>query len=280
MPNWCSKSNSNHDHSDNLIDSIRYFGIGVLGGTLGTLVGLGGGFVVIPSLVSFAKLTQHQAHGTSLAAVAATSLFGAATFGGKGEVDIYAAIPLSIASIATVSLGAKFSSRMNSTLLKRRMGFFMMGVAPLVPLKPLILDSYTSKEDSSLESSFDFWKTMALLGVGSVTGFSSGLFGVGGGSIMTPGLAVFTDLSQYSVIGTSLAAMVIPSCVGAFQHYRLGNLIVRAAIPVSLGTSMGAYFGGLLALQLPEQELRIIFAVLMLTLGFRQVRATQKLLKK
>lgn len=43
--------------------------IGSLAGVCGSLVGLGGGFVMIPMMTSFLRLSQHQAHGTSLFAV-------------------------------------------------------------------------------------------------------------------------------------------------------------------------------------------------------------------
>ena len=113
---------------------------------------------------------------------------------------------------------------------------------------------------------------MARLGaIGAGTGFASGLFGVGGGSIMTPALALCTDMTQHTVIGTSLLAMLLPSAVGAVSHARLGNVVLWALPPVVGGTALGAYAGAKLGLSLPEQDLRVFFGCLMAFLGYRQV---------
>ena len=252
-------------------------GIGCLGGAAGAMVGLGGGFVVIPLLVGAARFTQHQAHGTSLAAVAATSLVGAATYGSEGAVDYQAAAGMSVAAILTVSLGARSAGRISNASLKRLMGAFMLAVAPMVPLKEPILaflQPAAAREDAepgvTSERRAEEWA--ALFGVGALTGFVSGLLGVGGGSVMTPALSLSSDLSHHAVIGTSLASMVIPSCVGTLQHHRLGNVVLKAAVPLALGTAAGAFIGARFALWLPEEELKWFFGAMMLVLGAKQIR--------
>ncbi|KAJ9436863.1 hypothetical protein DIPPA_30464, partial [Diplonema papillatum] len=72
----------------------KTFGVGTAAGFLGSLIGLGGGFVAVPLLTGTLKLTQHQAHGTSLAAVTATGTFGALSYGSVGSVDVTAAMAI------------------------------------------------------------------------------------------------------------------------------------------------------------------------------------------
>ena len=55
-----------------------YFLIGIVAGMFGGLVGLGGGVIMIPLMVGVLKLTQHQAHGTSLVALVFTGIAGPA----------------------------------------------------------------------------------------------------------------------------------------------------------------------------------------------------------
>ena len=81
-----------------------YLGAGFAAGGLGSVVGLGGGFVIVPILTGVAKFTQHQAHGTSLACVASTSVSGAATYWMDGEVNLAAAALM--AAGASVTAGA------------------------------------------------------------------------------------------------------------------------------------------------------------------------------
>eukprot|EP00936_MAST-01D_sp_MAST-1D-sp1_P002885 g2885.t1 len=224
---------------------------------------------------------------------------------------------MAAAGVLTAPLGAKFSSRMSPGVLSGAMGAFMVFVAPSVPLKPWLLENFTT--DASADSSShcngndgvnepvddkltampqqcnedngavmghlqdaarDFRLSMermtaaalAQLGaIGAGTGFASGLFGVGGGSIMTPSLALCTDMSQHTVIGTSLLAMLLPSAVGAVSHARLGNVVLWALPPVVGGTVLGAYAGAKMGLSLPEQDLRVFFGCLMAFLGYRQV---------
>jgi hypothetical protein len=75
-----------------IVDQIKSFSIGSLAGLLGSLAGMGGGFVMIPMMTASRglRLTQHQAHGTSLFAVGSTGLFGALAYGikaGEGGDD-------------------------------------------------------------------------------------------------------------------------------------------------------------------------------------------------
>ena len=63
------------------------FGSGLAGGMMGGLIGLGGGVVMVPMMTAFARMTQHQAVGTSSLAVAAVGLSSCASFGSAGAVE-------------------------------------------------------------------------------------------------------------------------------------------------------------------------------------------------
>mmetsp|Transcript_14901 Transcript_14901/g.26624 ORF Transcript_14901/g.26624 Transcript_14901/m.26624 type:complete len:315 (+) Transcript_14901:148-1092(+) len=243
--------------------------IGFAGGFAGALCGLGGGFVVIPLLTGFAKVTQHAAHATSLAAIVATSVGGCASYAQNNHVDFEAVLPLSAGAMLTAALGAKASSLLNAHRLKRTLGVFMIVVAPLVLCKDAILkwSAQARKEENFTPK--PWVQSLILFSLGSLTGFSSGLFGVGGGAIMVPSLALSTDLSQHTIIGTSLAAMALPSVSGALQHFRMGHLSPITALPVALGTLAGSFVGGKASAFLPDHELKLIFAAIMTVLGCR-----------
>jgi uncharacterized membrane protein YfcA len=207
----------------------------------------------------------------------------------EGAVNLPAAAIMAAGASLTAGFGAKFTGRLNGPKLQQILGVFMMVMAPMVPLKPYIMQAASeAKEgetvtDSAPPSMMDM-STMTAIDVGAytfigcITGFVSGLFGIGGGSIMTPALAVLTPLSQHAVIGTSLASMVLPSLVGAYTHHQLGNIVTRAVGPIIVGTAGGAFLGGNLGLSMPESELRWFFCALMLVLGGRQYAgATKKL---
>ena len=105
----------------------------------------------------------------------------------------------------------------------------------------------------------------------AAAGFASGAFGVGGGTVVTPLLALTSDLPQVSVVGTSLAAMFVPSVVALASHARLGNVRPGLGLPLAAATLCGAAVGSRLGLAAPPGYLEAIFGGGMLYLGLTTV---------
>lgn len=245
-------------------------GIGFLAGTFGSLVGLGGGVVAVPLLVSYGRVSQHVAHGTSLVAVVCTGVGGCLGYARHGEVDWLPALAIASTASITAVVGARVTMSISAGTLKRLMGVFMMVVAPLVPLKDKILKYQTQPDDARRgpgPANASLLASCAALGV--VSGLLSGMFGVGGGSIVTPVLAWIADMPHHTVIGTSLAAMVIPSILGARTHLALGNVSVAIAPGLVVGTLAGAWLGAYAANKVPQDTLRYVFCGAFLFLGAR-----------
>ncbi|WIA20878.1 hypothetical protein OEZ85_005225 [Tetradesmus obliquus] len=119
-------------------------------------------------------------------------------------------------------------------------------------------------------------KDAALAATGSLAGFASGMLGIGGGTVVTPLLALATGAPQQVVLGTSLVAMVLPSVVGLAQHQRLGNVDWRMAAALAVGTSVGSFAGSNFAVKAPAGVLEALFAAGMLLLGRRTLAAAGK----
>jgi uncharacterized membrane protein YfcA len=238
--------------------------IGSVAGLLGSLAGMGGGFVMIPLMTSsLLRLTQHQAHGTSLFAVAATGVAGAL---GYGNVEIEAAAAIAACGMVTARLGASATTKMSEHALKRALGIFMLMVAPIVPAKTYLLrQSEIPKEKKADKTLSERILAPAIIGMGS--GFLAGLFGVGGGAVVVPALTVFTDMTHYQALATSLSAMCLPAMVGTATHFGKGNVAMHVAPTLALGSFLGAYLGGKLGLYIDENALRWGFSGVMVALG-------------
>ena len=105
--------------------------------------------------------------------------------------------------------------------------------------------------------------------LGFAAGALSGLFGVGGGILFVPTLAIVLDLSQLSAQATSLAAIVPVVAVGAWRQHTEGNVDWRAAAIVGLVSAGGVAGGAVLADALSEDVLRYLFAGLLLVMAGR-----------
>lgn len=73
--------------------------------------------------------------GTSLAAVVSTAMASAYTYCSQGCVDLSAAAVISPVAMCTAPLGARLTTRLNCTALRRILGYFLLAAAPMVPLK-------------------------------------------------------------------------------------------------------------------------------------------------
>jgi len=293
-PNWIwnkfRSSKSPQEFPKNTWQKILFAGsfIGLIKGAFGGLFGLGGTVVAIPLLTSLGKLTQHQAHGTSIFAVFVSGLIGAVTYysyGNKSEsVDIPAAIVLSGSAMLTTKYGADLAQGMATRSLLRSLGGFTLLVTPLVFLKPYFKnDKYENRESIPPEPGWHqslLWKShynkATLLLIGIASGMASGMFGVGGGLIMVPLLSIMT--TQQMALGTSLLAMLGPCIVGSIVHYRLGNVYLRLMPPFLFASALGAWAGAKISVSLTEKQQRTIFSITMILLGLRSLSQAQKTL--
>lgn len=107
-----------------------------------------------------------------------------------------------------------------------------------------------------------------LIGLGS--GVLSGIFGIGGGLVIVPGLIVLMGMTVKQAAGTSLAALLLPvGILGALEYWRAGQIDVRIALVLALGLLIGAFFGARLALGLPNELVQRAFGVLLVVVGVR-----------
>ena len=263
----------------------KSFVVGVLGGTLGSFVGIGGGVFTIPILTSSSlRLTQRQANASNLVAVAATGFAGASAYalagvdhtnsgkeGGdvpqwrESNVQMDMAMAAAMCGMVTARMGAKISNRLSERTLKRGLAAVMYTAAPAVHLQSFLDDS-GSKETQMNDITFG---SLPAAIIGSGAGIFSGITGLGGGIITVSAFTLFTDLTYKQALGTSLCAMVLPASVGAITHHFNGNVVWRVAPYLAAGAACGAFGGGTIGSNLPEKELKCCFSAAMIALGTR-----------
>jgi hypothetical protein len=242
--------------------------IGLLAGLFGGLVGLGGGVVMVPLLVAWSGVGQHKAHGTSLAALVFTGISGSAAYWTDGSVDLWAVVFLAVPAVVTARAGALFANRLPEWKLKKYLGFFLIFVSALLLAKPY-LPGGVGTEDV-------FAKYAVLLVTGGITGFISGVMGVGGGSLMVPAMVLLAGMGQHVAQGSSLMAMVPSGVSGARTYWKLGNVATELVVGLIIGIIVGSFIGGKLAGILPDYILRISLAVVLIHTGVKYASARPK----
>ncbi|PKG41575.1 sulfite exporter TauE/SafE family protein [Psychroflexus sp. MES1-P1E] len=113
---------------------------------------------------------------------------------------------------------------------------------------------------------------LALVVIGLIAGFLSGILGVGGGVVMVPLMILLLGFSQHQAQGTSLAVLAVPvTLAAAYTYYQDGSLNWRYALVMALMFVIGGYLGSKLAISLDEKVLKRIFGIVLVVLGFRMI---------
>ena len=229
---------------------------GFTAGLAGGLFGVGGGIVLVPMLTAFFALSQHEAHGTSLAAIGATAVAGLVVYGLSGHVAWVPAAIMSVASVFTARLGARWAARTSRERLAAAFALFLF----LVGVR-ILWQAPVGTAEHALNGTTG---TLASLGVGAAVGLLSGFMGVGGGIITVPALTLLFGLSQQTAQGTSLAVILVTAPFGAWEHDRHGNVARRLLPGLALGAMAGAPLASLAAQRLPQAALARAFAVFLI----------------
>ena len=111
------------------------------------------------------------------------------------------------------------------------------------------------------------WALLAAGALGLVAGMLAGLFGVGGGILFVPTLALVLGLTQLHAEATSLLAILPTAAAGVWRQRSYGNVRWRAALILGVTAIAGVEGGVQIAEALPEHALRRLFGALMLAVA-------------
>ncbi|MCG9875953.1 MAG: sulfite exporter TauE/SafE family protein [Leptospiraceae bacterium] len=138
-PNSNPNSNSDQQNISISIQMLLTFAIlGLFVGILTGLVGVGGGFLIVPTLVYLGKVPIRQAIGTSLVVIFFNSFSGFLGYLGKVEMDWFVIILFTLLSLVGVVIGSHFSNRMPKKFLQKIFGIFLFGVGLWILWKELV----------------------------------------------------------------------------------------------------------------------------------------------
>ncbi len=123
---------------------------------------------------------------------------------------------------------------------------------------------------------------MACLLLGLIAGLLAGLFGIGGGLVIVPILAILfsthnfpSGLTMIMAVATSLASIILTATASVWAHHRLGAVIWRQVFRLTPGIMLGSVLGAVVAKQIPADILKLILAVFLCYVGIQMALQTK-----
>jgi uncharacterized membrane protein YfcA len=244
---------------------------GALAGFCGGLFGVGGGLVMVPVLAGPMRLTQHQAHGTSLAVVAATALGAVIVYAIYGNVSWVTGVVLAVAGIVSAPWGARLATRLTAPALRSAFNVFLV----IVGLRLLWSPPATSLQHDVV----GLGRILIDLGIGLVAGAVAGFMGIGGGTLIVPGLTLLLGMPQQLAQGTSMVAIIGAGISGTVVHRRRGNVVASLVPWLAAGALAAGPLASWWVQRLPHALLARGFGAFLLlsaALGWARNRKTNR----
>lgn len=238
---------------------MKGFNLSILGfvaGFASASLGIGGGVVLVSSLVLFFGYEIKKAIGTSLATTVPTAFVGITThyIVESSNIKVLIALLIVAGSIVGAKIGVKLANALSSIKLKKIFALLLL----LVGLK--LAGIINISTGSVLKNAA--YPLLIMLGL--VAGSLSALFGIGGGIIMVPMLFLFFGLSIHEAIPTSLLVIFPTTLAGAVFHKKFDNInteALRFLAPLAL---IGAVIGAIVTNSLPSAVLGMVFGCIMI----------------
>ena len=113
---------------------------------------------------------------------------------------------------------------------------------------------------------------LPFLAIGLVAGVFAGMFGIGGGLIIVPALALLFKVDIRSATGTSLAALIPPvGLLGAYEYWHAGLINMKWALLIAAGLFVGAYFGAKIVIGLDPVVIKRLYGAFLLLISIRML---------
>lgn len=120
---------------------------------------------------------------------------------------------------------------------------------------------------------------MAIFILGLLAGIIGGM-GIGGGTILIPGLIFLTDFKQQTIQSINLLSFIPVAIVALIIHFKNKNIIFKLSLPIISFGLLGAWVGSRLALTIPSSNLRRLFGVFLFIMGIYEILCKDKLQKR
>lgn len=234
---------------------MLYFLIALVACSIGSLLGIGGGVIIVPTLLSIG-ITKELAAVSSSLTVFIMAVFSSYTYMKRKQGDLKTALYIIIGSIPGSYIGVYLNSRISSRIFNILFSCLILLLLVLMLIKNKLPKMNLGKV------------TKVIFGL--FIGILSGLFGIGGGPITIPVLLVFFALNQKTASATSSYVTLLTALMSVLSNVVSGNNNLTLALYMLPGAVIGAKVGTMLNKRVSERALTVIFNLLLVYLFVRQ----------
>jgi len=232
-----------------------------LAGALGGLLGIGGGIVLMPMLRFLIGLSLPEAAGVCILAVFFTTLGGSYRHYKLGNVKIRPIAPIIIAgALATAIFSFVFlylSTRERWLDLAIGLVFSLISIRMIAEGIPGLVKARENKEaNKEIKDNL-----LQKISIGSLAGALPGLLGIGTGVILVPAFTYILNAPIKIAMASSLTCFSVNALISSGLKYTQGFVNLKLALPICLGTLIGANFGAMLNRRFPSRGLKFIFGL-------------------
>lgn len=257
---------------------LLMFLVSILAGIFGSIVGLGGGVVVIPVLTILLGVNIHFAIGASIVAIIGTSSGSASTYVRDKVTNLRVGMFLELASTSGAITGAAIAAYTNSEALEAIFGsILLISLVPMVmkigediprspELKGLSRDlgltgTYTESDGRTIK--YNATRPVEGLAGTAVAGVLSGLLGIGGGAFKVLSMDLAMRLPMKVSTTTSNFMIGVTAAASAGIYFARGDVDPVIVAPVAIGILIGAAVGARILLRSRNTTVRKTFAVIL-----------------
>ena len=237
-----------------MIDQLWLIPLGFAAGMLGSLIGLGGGIIVVPVL-TFLGFSPTAAASNSLFVALSNAIASTISYSKQKRIEFSLGIKLGLLSIPGTVLGALISSDVAPGIFKMLFGLVLIASAVYVFLRQKL---------ESKEKKLSVRMMVFAAGASFFAGTISSLFGIGGGVVFVPLMIVGMGMTMKRAAPTSQLILLFTSLSGVVTHSFLGHPDFTQAGFLAIGSFAGGLVGARLSIEIKERYLQILVSVVIL----------------
>ncbi len=235
---------------------------GILAGGFASILGIGGGVLIVPMLSLIFGLGMHTAIGTSLLCVIATSVGAAPYYVKEGLTNIRLGMSLELSTTLGAIIGGSLAGVLKSDTLSVIFGILLFYLGFYMFLKKS--DAQAFSGEAGRFSNYEVKNIPLGMGICFFAGNFSGLLGVGGGFLKVPAMHFPMGIPLKNAVATGNFMVSITACAGALIYYFRGDINPQVAAPTIIGILIGSFLGSRLIYHLKAELIKKIFVAVIL----------------